>query len=89
MFENYTFPSDKRLAKLPLIAIEGDANEYANWLYEHPEIDRRVPPIYQDFVIRHAHSGQTYEITVHYNEDFTAFVFRFRMDGMSIATAYT
>jgi hypothetical protein len=89
MFENYTFPSDKRLAKLPLIAIEGDANDYANWLYEHPEIDRRVPPIYPDFVIRHIQSGHTYEITAHYNDAFTAFCFRLRMDGDNLITGYT
>ena len=89
MFENYTFPSDKRLAKLPLIAIEGDANEYAAWLYDHPEIDRRVPPIYPDFVIRHIQSGRTYEIVAHYNDDFTAFCFRLRMDGDNLMTAYT
>lgn len=89
MFENYTFPSDKRLAKLPLIAIEGDANEYATWLHDHPEIDRRVPPIYQDFVIRHIQSGHTYEIVAHYNDDFTAFCFRLRMDGDNLMTAYT
>ena len=89
MFENYTFPSDKRLAKLPLIAIEGDANEYANWLYDHPEIDRRVPPVYPDFVIRHIQSGRAYEITAHYNDDFTAFCFRLRMDGDNLMTGYT
>lgn len=89
MFENYTFPSDKRLAKLPLIAIEGDANEYATWLYDHPEIDRRVPPVYTDFVIRHIQSGQTYEIVAHYNEELTAFAFRLRMDGVTLGTGRT
>lgn len=84
MFEDYTFPSDKRLTKLPLIAIEGDANEYATWLFDHPEIDRRVPPIYPDFVIRHIQSGHAYEIVTHYSDDFTAFCFRLRMDGVTL-----
>lgn len=52
-FTNYTFPSNKKLGKFPSVTINGNANDFIIWLEDHPEIDRRVPPIYPDFVVNY------------------------------------
>lgn len=81
----FDFPSDRRAEKYPLIAMYDDtANDFINWLNEHKEIDRRVPPIYQDFRITHKAGGNEYRIFAHYNDDSTAFEFRMKMDGKTI-----
>lgn len=81
----FDFPSDRRAEKYPLIAMYDDtANDFINWLNEHKEIDRRVPPIYQDFRITHKSGAHEYSIFTHYNEDSTAFEFRMKMDGKTI-----
>ncbi len=86
--KNYTFPSEKKLPKFPVVAIDGDINDYVLWLHHHPEIDRRVPPIFNDFVITYSYAGVTmlanYEIFVHYTGDYTKFYFRVRMNGDKI-----
>lgn len=81
----FDFPSDRRAEKYPLIAMYDDtANDFINWLNEHKEIDRRVPPIYQDFRITHKAGGKEYSIFAHYNDDSTSFEFRMKMDGKTI-----
>ena len=81
----FDFPSDRRAEKYPLIAMHDDtANDFINWMNEHKEIDRRVPPIYQDFRITHKSGAHEYSIFTHYNEDSTAFEFRTKMDGKTI-----
>ena len=81
----FDFPSDRRAEKYPLIAMYDDtANDFINWLNEHKEIDRRVPPIYQDFRITHRSGAHEYSIFAHYNDESTAFEFRTKMDGKTI-----
>ncbi len=82
--DNYIFPGDKKISKFPIIAIEGDANEYALWLRGHPEIDRRVPPIYADFLITHTYNEHHYDILVHYSKDFTKFCFKVKLDNKKL-----
>lgn len=85
---NYEFPSARRAEKFPAIYMHEDsANEFIHWLREHGEIDRRVPPIYQDFRILHTANGCEYELFVHYNDASTAFAFRLRLDGKTLFTA--
>ena len=75
----FDFPSDRRAEKYPLIAMYDDsANDFILWLNEHREIDRRVPPIYQDFRITHKSSAHEYSIFAHYTDDSTAFEFRMK-----------
>lgn len=83
-FEEYQFPSDKKLSNYPIINIMGDINRYANWLCENPTIDARIPPIYQNFIINFVLYGKNNEIFVHYNNELTAFCFRMRFDNQKI-----
>lgn len=87
--KNYVFPSDKKLPKFPVISIEGNINDYITWFHNHPEIDRRVPPIFQDFIINYSYAGSTmlanYELFVHYTDDYTKFYFRLRMNGEKLS----
>lgn len=83
----YTFPSKKQLAKLPQIRIDGDPNRYAMWIHDHQEIDRRVPPIFLDFVIHLEYTT----VAVHYISDMTAFHTKiwYKEQQSAIAVGYT
>ena len=79
----YTFPSQKSMGKYPLIKINGDPNEFSEWLSAHPEIDKRVPPIYQNFRIEFSMEyGAPCEVFVHYNDSLTALLCKIRLNGM-------
>lgn len=80
----YTFPSRKKMASWPVIRIEGDPNRFPAWLNEHPEIDRRIPPVYIDFAV---HAGE-YLIAVHYNDTITGFFFRLWYEGRTLLAGY-
>lgn len=80
----YTFPSRKKMSAWPVINIEGDPNRFSIWLSEHPEIDRRVPPVYLDFII----SSTEYTISVHYNDTLTGFDFRLWYENRTILAGY-
>lgn len=57
----YDFPSKKREENFPLIRLAPDTgNDFINWFHDHTEIERRIPPIYQDFVIEHKAGKITY-----------------------------
>lgn len=51
----FPFPSKKKMAKLPVIKLDGDGARFVSWLLEHEEIDTQVPPLYQNFVIEMGH----------------------------------
>lgn len=83
--ENYIFPSQKNKEKYPLIKVNGDANEFILWIMAHPELDKRVPPIYQDFRLEFATpKGILCELFVHYNDELTAFAVKARLDGENL-----
>lgn len=66
---NFLFPSQKKIDKFPVIRIAGDENRFCKWMVEHPEIDPRVPPIYQNFVIQ----SKNCRFIVCYNNTITGF----------------
>lgn len=66
---NFIFPSQKKIDKFPVIRIAGDENRFCKWLVEHPEIDPRVPPVYQNFVVASEHCT----FVVCYNDTVTGF----------------
>lgn len=67
--DQYVFPSKKKIAKFPTVRIVGDNTRYMGWLADHPEIDNRVPPIYQNFIIE----TDVLTILVCYTDDSTCF----------------
>lgn len=83
----YTFPGKKQLEKLPQIRVDGDPNRYAMWIHDHTEIDRRVPPIFLDFVIH----LEYIMVAVHYTPDMTAFHTKiwYEKQQSAIAIGYT
>lgn len=88
-------PSLKKMDRLPGIELAGNGFiAYYTWFYEHPEINRAVPPVYPDFTIRY-HRGppdlrepHDYTVCVHYAEDLTAFAACHVRDGKKILTAF-
>lgn len=66
---NFLFPSQKKIDKFPVIRIAGDENRFCAWIVEHPEIDIRVPPVYQNFVVQSDHC----RFVVCYNSTITGF----------------
>ena len=83
----YTFPSQKSMSKYPLIKINGNPNDFSKWINAHPEIDNRVPPIYQNFRIEFTASEEfPCSIFVHYNDNLTAFLCKIRFNGENFAT---
>ena len=80
----YTFPSRKKMASWPVIRIEGDPNRFPLWLNEHPEIDRRVPPVYIDFIV----DAGEYMIAAHYNDTITGFFFRLWYESRTLIVGY-
>lgn len=74
--DDIKIPSKKQMEKLPLIIVEGGSNPYILWLKEHTEIDRRVPPVYPEFIIKSPENDIMYTIVVAYNHECTAFAAR-------------
>lgn len=67
--DKYVFPSQKKMAKFPVIHIAGDSDRFITWITDHPEIDNRVPPIYQNFIVE----AEDTRILVCYTDDSTCF----------------
>lgn len=92
---NYQFPSLKKIGKLPTIELSEAnlANKYAIWFREAEGIPRCVPPLYQDFVIKHrfafADGEHDFVDIVHYSDDLTQFEVCHVMDGKKILTSAT
>lgn len=80
----FTFPSPKNVDKYPLIAIKGNPNDYVEWIRAHPEIDMRVPPVFQNFRLIFNSYDIVYDLFVHYSDDFTSFEVRWKMDDRTI-----
>lgn len=80
----YTFPSRKKMATWPNIRIEGDPNRFPKWLSENPDIDRRVPPVYLEFLV----DAGKYVIAVHYSESLTGFAFRLWYSERTLLVGY-
>ena len=71
------FPSDKACEKLPRIVVGWDANAMIEWINQHTEIDRRVPPVFSGwFVIDLQQDEYKIVICASFTEDQAAFVFR-------------
>lgn len=86
----YDFPSKKREENFPLIRLAPDTgNDFINWFHDHTEIERRIPPIYQDFVIEHKAGKITYRIFIHYTDDITRFEYRVRTGDKTLLTGYS
>lgn len=67
--DQYVFPSKKKMAKFPVVKIMGNEDRFLTWMMEHPEIDNRVPPIYQNFIIETENTNTL----VCYTDDSTCF----------------
>ena len=80
----YTFPSRKKIATWPIIRIEGDPNRFPIWLSENPDIDRRVPPVYLEFLV----DAGEYTIAVHYSDSLTGFDFRLWYKDKNLMVGY-
>lgn len=86
--DNFMFPSAKNTNKYPSIEIRGEANELLSWFAAHPELDRRVPPVYQNFVLYHTVEGKDrFEVFTHYSDSFTSLVIRLKINDRTIITA--
>ena len=82
------FPSDKACEKLPRIVVGGNANAMLEWINQHTEIDRRVPPVLSGwFVIELQQDEYKIVICVTYTNDKTAFVFRASINGLRAVIA--
>lgn len=82
------FPSDKACEKLPRIVVGGDANAMIEWIDQHTEIDRRVPPVLSGwFVIELRQDEYKIVICATYTKDKTAFVFRASINGLRAVIA--
>lgn len=89
---NYQFPSISKISKLPCIDVSevNLAIKYQEWFREAEGIQRCVPPLYQDFVIKysldHGTGEHNYIDIVHYTDDLTQFAVCHVMDGKKILT---
>lgn len=82
------FPSDKACEKLPRIVVGGNANAMLEWINQHTEIDRRVPPVLSGwFVIELQQDDYKIVICATYTNDKTAFVFRASINGLRAVIA--
>lgn len=82
------FPSDKAYEKLPRIIVGGDADDLIKWMKTHPEIDRRVPPVFSGwFVIELQQDEYHIVICVSYSKDKTVFTFRASINGLRCVIA--
>lgn len=82
------FPSDKACEKLPRIVVGGNANAMIEWIDQHTEIDRRVPPVLSGwFVIDLRQDEYKIVICATYTKDKTAFVFRASINGLRAVIA--
>lgn len=82
------FPSDKACEKLPRIVVGGNANAMLEWINQHTEIDRRVPPVLSGwFVIELQQDEYKIVICATYTKDKTAFVFRASINGLRAVIA--
>ena len=82
------FPSDKACEKLPRIVVDGNANAMIEWINQHNEIDRRVPPVLSGwFVIEIQHGKYKIIICATYTKDKTAFGFRASINGLRAVIA--
>lgn len=82
--DQYVFPSQKKMAKFPVIHIAGDESRFLEWLMEHPEIDKKVPPVYQYFVIESAATT----LLVCYNDTSTGFYVKAWRKGEHIVSVH-
>lgn len=82
------FPSDKACEKLPRIVVVGDANAMLEWINQHTEIDRRVPPVLSGWFVIELQQGE-YKIVicVTYTKDKTALCFRASINGLRAVIA--
>ena len=82
------FPSDKACEKLPRIVVDGNANAMIEWINQHNEIDRRVPPVLSGWFVIEIQQGK-YKIIIcaTYTKDKTAFVFRASINGLRAVIA--
>lgn len=90
----YQFPSLNKIGKLPCIELAAPnlAEKYARWFREAEGIPRCIPPLYQDFVIRHTAvypdgPSRSYVEIIHYRDDLTQLEVCHIMDGKKILTA--
>ena len=82
------FPSDKACEKLPRIVVGGNANAMIEWINQHTEIDRRVPPVLSGwFVIELQQDEYKIVICATYTKEKTAFVFRASINGLRAVIA--
>lgn len=82
------FPSDKACEKLPRIVVGGNANAMIEWINQHTEIDRRVPPVFSGwFVIELQQDEYKIVICATYTKDKTAFGFRSSINGLRAVVA--
>lgn len=81
---NFLFPSQKKIDKFPVVRIAGDENRFCKWMVEHPEIDPRVPPIYQNFVITSEHCT----FVVCYNDTITGFYAKCQYETVYIGAIF-
>ena len=82
------FPSDKACEKLPRIVVGGNVNAMIEWINQHTEIDRRVPPVFSGwFVIELQQDDYKIVICATYTNDKTAFCFRASINGLRAVIA--
>lgn len=81
---DYTYPSKKRLAKLPTIVVRGEGNRFRDWMLSHPEIDRRVPPAFPDFVVEY----EDYTVDYHYTPTMTGLHYRIWIADKAVGRFY-